>query len=62
MLRIDELLPDLISANDMLEYYAERMVEHRNNAIASRKRAEVAEVRVKELEQILESMYGRRIV
>jgi hypothetical protein len=33
----------LLSETDMMRFYGDRMVEHRNNAIASRKRAEKAE-------------------
>jgi hypothetical protein len=39
----DEILKPLLSESDLVTYYKNQMAEHRNNAIASRKRAEAAE-------------------
>lgn len=55
-----QVIQQLLSESDMIEFYKERMVEHRTNAIASRKRAEAVEEekrqlksRVAELENLI---------
>ena len=46
-------LPTLFPETELAEFLRERLVEHRNNAIASRKRAEAAEENVRRLREAL---------
>lgn len=44
-----------VTSDDMVKFHGERMAEHRENAIAQRKRADAAEDRIKVLEEELAS-------
>ena len=50
---------ELLTEAALVRFYSGRMVEHRNNAIASRKRAEAAEARVAELERAVAQLAER---